>query len=160
MVDQFEVMELHALEGRAQPDSMSITQDTFTPEVMRQSRWHGRFLERHHEIAYLRWHSVQWTPRLQLLLMVCSFFGLISFIVGIADTQGHGHQPAARAGRTDLDATPTVSSTRLFGIHVIKGSLLDFFKCVHVEPRRQEGSRREAATPGDLPRVARKKASS
>ena len=84
MVDQFEVMELHALEGRAKPDSMSITQDTFTPEVMRQSRWHGRFLKRHHEIAYQRWHSVQWIPRLQLLLMICSFYGLISFAVGIA----------------------------------------------------------------------------
>ena len=77
-------MELHALEDHAKPDSMSITQDTFTPEVMRQSRWHGRFLERHHEIAYLRWHSVQWIPRLQLLLMICSFYGLISFTVGIA----------------------------------------------------------------------------
>ena len=45
--------------------------------------------------------------------------------------------------------------------HNLKGSSLDtFFKRVHVEPRRQEGSRREAATPGGLPCAARKKASS
>ena len=81
--------------------------------------------------------------------------------------RGTGNQQPGRGERT-RENRPTVSTRHplfrvqdfLAYIHVIKGSLLDFFKCVHVEPRRQEGSRREAATPGDLPRVARKKASS
>ena len=68
-----------------------------------------------------------------------------------------------RAKRTDRDTHPTVSSTPVGKTfwHNLKGSSLDtFFKRVHVEPRRQEGSRREAATPGGLPCAARKKASS
>jgi hypothetical protein len=63
---------------------MTITPDTFTPAAMRQSRWHGRFLERHHEIAYQRWHSAQWIPRLQFVLVICGFLGVITFTLGTA----------------------------------------------------------------------------
>eukprot|EP00964_Phaeocystis_antarctica_P043124 scaffold24719_cov48-Phaeocystis_antarctica.AAC.3 len=69
------------------PDSMTTTQDMFefTPAVeMRQSPWHGRFLELHHEIAYQRWHSAQWIPRLQLVLSVCGVLGVVAFFMGVA----------------------------------------------------------------------------
>jgi uncharacterized membrane protein YhaH (DUF805 family) len=71
----------------ATPDSMTITQETFefTPAVeMRQSPWHGRFLELNHEIAYQRWHSAQWIPRLQLVLTICGLLGLVAFFMGVA----------------------------------------------------------------------------
>ena len=70
----------------ATPDSMTITQETFefTPAVeMRQSPWHGRFLELNHEIAYQRWHSAKWIPRLQLVMTICGFFGLLAFFMGV-----------------------------------------------------------------------------
>ena len=121
-----EVMELHALEGHATPESMSITQDTCTPEVMRQSRWHGRFLERHHEIAYRRWHSVQWIPRLQLLLMICSFHGLISFILGTAG----GVALKASMMRAYPDRAWLLIFTRVLG------SLLPMFTSVALCSRR------------------------
>ena len=69
------------------PDSMTITQDMFEflPAVeMRQSPWHGRFLDLHHEIAYQRWHSAQWIPRLQLVLTICGLLGLVAFFMGVA----------------------------------------------------------------------------
>jgi hypothetical protein len=57
----------------------------FMPAVeMRQSPWHGRFLDRHHEIAYQRWHSAHWIPRLQLVLTSCGVIGLVAFFMGVA----------------------------------------------------------------------------
>ena len=64
------------------PDSMATPDSLATPD-MRQSIWHGRFLELHHEIAYQRWHSAKWIPRLQLVMTICGFFGLLAFFMGV-----------------------------------------------------------------------------
>ena len=80
-----------------------------------------------------------------------------------AELRAQGLRAKTEENRDRRDTHPTVSSTPVGKTfwHNLKGSSLDtFFKRVHVEPRRQEGSRREAATPGGLPCAARKKASS
>lgn len=44
--------------------------------LMRQSRWHGRFLELHNEMAYHRWHTAKMIPRAQRALLLCGLVGL------------------------------------------------------------------------------------
>lgn len=52
--------------------------------ILRQSRWHGRFLGLHEEMAYQRWHATHWIPRLQLVMLICGLVGLVSFYMGIS----------------------------------------------------------------------------
>ena len=51
--------------------------------LMRQSRWHGRFLELHNEIAYQQWHTSHWIHRLQFALIISGLIGLAAFFMGL-----------------------------------------------------------------------------
>lgn len=44
--------------------------------LMRQSRWHGRFLELHNEMAYHRWHTAKMIPRAQRALFLVGVFSM------------------------------------------------------------------------------------
>ena len=44
--------------------------------LMRQSRWHGRFLELHNEMAYHRWHTTKMIGRAQLAMLISGVVGL------------------------------------------------------------------------------------
>ena len=74
----------HAETEETAPDSMPDFLELPPSVILRQSRWHGRFLGLHEEMAYQRWHAIHWIPRLQLVMLICGLVGLVSFCMGIS----------------------------------------------------------------------------
>ena len=76
----------HATSPPEDMTDLGAMQDLSPALLMRQSRWHGRFLDLHNEVAYQRWHGTHWKSRLQFALFVSGFASLVSFFTGTTAT--------------------------------------------------------------------------
>lgn len=114
----------HATSPPEDMTDLGAMQDLSPALLMRQSRWHGRFLDLHNEVAYQRWHGTHWKSRLQFALFVSGFASLVSFFTGTTATSVALKADMMRAypdkawllylSRTTASAVPLSVSIALF----------------------------------------------
>ena len=75
-------IELH--QHRYEGADLDTVHELSPTVLMRQSRWHGRFLELHNEMAYHRWHTAKVIGRAQLVLLMCGLAGLGALAVRVS----------------------------------------------------------------------------